>query len=293
MINVASIVIPSRSLHLACGLLSSPGHLAPRPSMNVFQMYCKAAQCASVGHGNVSLSTKFIKLPISDFAAINNLILRTKQPFPPEHVERVVDNLFRHWKYPQSSGSDSLHALFSTIREQHPKVVLLKMLHECRDHTARGSQTFWTEFAKSVMLNLTHLSEPELALAIDAAPQQPSSFSPYDSSATTNSSALIFTRDEVIAACKHLSQEAPSAAWHAAKAMMDHASAQLDNHSEAAQQYRNLVGILPHLEEVQFCHGRKEGRFTHPWQPARLIGWNSVWVGQCDISAMTSCQGRL
>ena len=38
---------------------------------------------------------------------------------------------------------------------------------------------------------------------------------------------------------------------------------------------------------------RKEGRFTHPWQPARLIGWNSVWVGQCDISAMTSCQGRL
>ena len=41
------------------------------------------------------------------------------------------------------------------------------------------------------------------------------------------------------------------------------------------------------------CQGRKEGRFTHPWQPARLIGWNSVWVGQCDISAMTSCQGRL
>ena len=39
--------------------------------------------------------------------------------------------------------------------------------------------------------------------------------------------------------------------------------------------------------------GRKEGRFTHPWQPARLIGWNNVWVGQCDISAMTSCQGRL
>ena len=39
--------------------------------------------------------------------------------------------------------------------------------------------------------------------------------------------------------------------------------------------------------------GNKEGRFTHPWQPARLIGWNSVWVGQCDISAMTSCQGRL
>ncbi len=35
------------------------------------------------------------------------------------------------------------------------------------------------------------------------------------------------------------------------------------------------------------CPGRKEGRFTHPWQPARLIGWNSVWVGQCDISAMT------
>ena len=41
------------------------------------------------------------------------------------------------------------------------------------------------------------------------------------------------------------------------------------------------------------CDCWKEGRFTHPWQPARLIGWNSVWVGQCDISAMTSCQGRL
>ena len=29
------------------------------------------------------------------------------------------------------------------------------------------------------------------------------------------------------------------------------------------------------------CHRlqgyRKEGRFTHPWQPARLIRWNSVW----------------
>ena len=37
----------------------------------------------------------------------------------------------------------------------------------------------------------------------------------------------------------------------------------------------------------------KEGRFTHPWQPARLIEWNSVWVGQCDISAKTSRQGRL
>ena len=31
---------------------------------------------------------------------------------------------------------------------------------------------------------------------------------------------------------------------------------------------------------------RKEGRLTHPWQPARLIGWNSVWVGQCDIRAV-------
>ena len=37
---------------------------------------------------------------------------------------------------------------------------------------------------------------------------------------------------------------------------------------------------------------RHSGRFNHPWQPARLIGWNSVWAGQCDISAMTSCQGR-
>ena len=32
---------------------------------------------------------------------------------------------------------------------------------------------------------------------------------------------------------------------------------------------------------------RKEGRLTHPWQQARLIGWNSIWVGQCDISAKT------
>ena len=29
---------------------------------------------------------------------------------------------------------------------------------------------------------------------------------------------------------------------------------------------------------------RKEGRCTHPWQPAKLIGWNSVWAGQCHIS---------
>ena len=41
-----------------------------------------------------------------------------------------------------------------------------------------------------------------------------------------------------------------------------------------------LTGNLLKLEE-----GRKEGR-THPWQPARLIGWNSIWVGQCDISAI-------
>ena len=47
---------------------------------------------------------------------------------------------------------------------------------------------------------------------------------------------------------------------------------------------------MPH---VKSSGGRKEGRFNHPWQPARLIGWNSVWVGQCDISAITSCQGRL
>ena len=26
---------------------------------------------------------------------------------------------------------------------------------------------------------------------------------------------------------------------------------------------------------------RKGGRCTHPWQPARLIGGNSVCVGQC------------
>ena len=46
-------------------------------------------------------------------------------------------------------------------------------------------------------------------------------------------------------------------------------------------------------ENCNLRSAKKEGRFTHPWQPARLIGWNSVWVGQCDISAMTSCQGRL
>ena len=50
--------------------------------------------------------------------------------------------------------------------------------------------------------------------------------------------------------------------------------------------------LLPRTTQ-RSIQGRKEGRFTHPWQPARLIGWSSVWVGQCDISAMTSCQGRL
>ncbi len=59
-------------------------------------------------------------------------------------------------------------------------------------------------------------------------------------------------------------------------------------HARFKGEYLNSKKNLPHA-----CKGRKEGRFTHPWQPARLIGWNSVWVGQCDISAMTSCQGRL
>ena len=54
-----------------------------------------------------------------------------------------------------------------------------------------------------------------------------------------------------------------------------------------------LYGIRSILIRIKGIKGRKEGRFTHPWQPARLIGWNSVWVGQCGISAMTSCQGRL
>ena len=40
------------------------------------------------------------------------------------------------------------------------------------------------------------------------------------------------------------------------------------------------------LRSAKAAHSRQEGRFTQPWQPARLIGWNSVWVGQCDISAM-------
>ena len=35
-----------------------------------------------------------------------------------------------------------------------------------------------------------------------------------------------------------------------------------------------------HDPEILVCC-RKEGRFTHPWQRAKLIGWNSVWVGQC------------
>ena len=39
--------------------------------------------------------------------------------------------------------------------------------------------------------------------------------------------------------------------------------------------------------------GRKEGRFTHSSQPARLIGWNSVWVGQRDIQTSTVDSSRL
>ena len=50
---------------------------------------------------------------------------------------------------------------------------------------------------------------------------------------------------------------------------------------------------LKYYRISECCWKEGQGRFTHPWQPARLIGWNSVWVGQCDISAMTSCQGRL
>ena len=51
--------------------------------------------------------------------------------------------------------------------------------------------------------------------------------------------------------------------------------------SPAEDQHANLA-----------MQGRKEGRFTHPWQPARLIGWNSVWVGQCDISATLAMQAH-
>lgn len=36
--------------------------------------------------------------------------------------------------------------------------------------------------------------------------------------------------------------------------MMDHASTLLHDHLAAAQQYCKLVGILPHMQEVQFCH---------------------------------------
>ena len=42
------------------------------------------------------------------------------------------------------------------------------------------------------------------------------------------------------------------------------------------------------LSQRVLLHGRKEDFFL----PARLI-WNNVWVEQCDISAMTSCQGML
>ncbi len=69
----------------------------------------------------------------------------------------------------------------------------------------------------------------------------------------------------------------------------------VDPHHSADYFYSILcytVGRFP-IKSWHLYSLRKEGRFTHPWQPARLIGWNSVWVGQCDISAMTSCQGRL
>ena len=35
----------------------------------------------------------------------------------------------------------------------------------------------------------------------------------------------------------------------------------------------------------------EEGRISHPWQPARLIGYISVWVGQQHQSVR--CQGNL
>ena len=32
----------------------------------------------------------------------------------------------------------------------------------------------------------------------------------------------------------------------------------------------------------------QEGKCTHPWQPARLIKWNNVWVGQNGASGQAS-----
>ena len=30
----------------------------------------------------------------------------------------------------------------------------------------------------------------------------------------------------------------------------------------------------------------EEERFTHPWQPTRLIGWNKVWGEQCHLHSI-------
>ncbi len=38
---------------------------------------------------------------------------------------------------------------------------------------------------------------------------------------------------------------------------------------------------------------KKEERFTHPWQPTRLIGWNNVWGEQCHLHSIVRCCFRI
>ncbi len=69
---------------------------------------------------------------------------------------------------------------------------------------------------------------------------------------------------------------------------------QITGVSRTSSRHKQDVLLITHLQHgTDSYQSERKERFTHPWQPARLIGWNSVWVGQCDISAMTSCQGRL
>ena len=57
----------------------------------------------------------------------------------------------------------------------------------------------------------------------------------------------------------------------------------VDWHFTAPERSAGTDGSGSCKDRPSCCPSWKEGRFTHSRQPARLIGWNSVWVGQCCI----------